>query len=110
MREAHDHEWGSMVWHTEADPAAELSLAEMTIRAGCTSPPHRHPNCEEMVFVRHGAVGLVVDGLRRDLGAGESARVGRGVAHQMIAGDVDAALVLVWSAAQRDYEAVTPEG
>jgi quercetin dioxygenase-like cupin family protein len=109
MREAHEHDWGSMVWHTDADVAAELSLAEMTIRAGCTSPPHRHPNCEEMVFVRQGAVGLVVDGTRCDLRAGESARVGRGVAHHVIAGDADATLVLVWSAGQREYEAVTPE-
>jgi quercetin dioxygenase-like cupin family protein len=110
MRGAHDDEWGSMVWHAAADAAAELSLAEMTIRAGCASPPHRHPNCEEMVFVRAGAVVLVVDGTRRDLRALESARVGRGVPHHVIAGDADAALVLVWSAAQREYEAVTPEG
>jgi quercetin dioxygenase-like cupin family protein len=110
MREAHDHEWGSMVWHTEADATAELSLAEMTIRARCSSPPHRHPNCEEMVFVREGVVVLAIDGTRRDLRAGESARVGRGAAHHVVAGEVDAALVLVWSAGQREYQAVAPEG
>ena len=89
----------------EPDRAAELSLAEMTIRAGCTSPRHRHGNCEEQVYVHDGEVTLVVDGERRELGAGDSTRVPRGVPHHVLAApDAGATLVLVRSAARREYE------
>jgi quercetin dioxygenase-like cupin family protein len=95
-----------MVWHDDdPEPGAELSVAEMTIRAGHRSPPHRHGNCEERVFVRNGRMTLVVDGDPRSMTAGDSTRVPRGSAHHVVAAhDADATLVLVWSTARREYE------
>lgn len=111
MHEVRDHEWGTMAWRTESDPTAELSMAEMTIRAGSTSPLHRHPNCEERLYVQRGAITVVIDGGRRELRAGDSARIPRGSAHHAVAApDGDAALVLVWSAAHREYEELPPGG
>ena len=97
-----------MLWHTAPDACGELSLAEMTIRAGCGSEPHRHPNCEEMVFVRVGAVSVVLDGVGHALEAGDSLRIPRGVVHYVAGGGADGSLVLVWSTTQREYEPVTP--
>jgi quercetin dioxygenase-like cupin family protein len=100
-----------MTWHAEEDSGAELSLAEMTIRAGSTSPPHRHADCEERLYVRDGTVTLVVDGERRALAAGDSARIPRKAAHHVVAAlHGDATLVLVWSTAHREYEALPPGG
>jgi quercetin dioxygenase-like cupin family protein len=80
----------------------------MTLRAGCTSPPHRHGNCEEMIFARSGTVELIVEGRRQALRAGEAARVPRGSVHHLEAGVADASMFVVWSAAHRDYEPVPP--
>jgi quercetin dioxygenase-like cupin family protein len=102
------HDWGAMAWQPVTDPGAELSLAEMTIRARRTSPPHRHPNCEEVLFVHEGSVVVMIDGAAHELAAGESIAVARGAVHQVEAADLDASLLLVWSAAQREYEAVPP--
>lgn len=96
-----------MVWHQDGDDDAETSLAEMTVEAGFASPPHRHGNCEERVFVLGGAVTLMIDGVGRELSAGESWRVPRGSVHHVLASsDGPATLLVVWSAAHRQYEEV----
>jgi mannose-6-phosphate isomerase-like protein (cupin superfamily) len=108
VREREEHEWGAMVWHPVPDPRAELSLAEMTIRAGHVSPPHRHGNCEEVLFVREGTVVVVIDGVAHEIGTEESLHVPRHLVHHVEGGDEDASLLIVWSAAQREYEEVPP--
>ena len=44
-------------------------------------PPHSHPNTEELVYVLEGTLRYTVDGLTRDLRAGESMGTPRGSVH-----------------------------
>ena len=59
-----------------------LGLFEMTVPAGAhVPPPHSHPGNEELIYVLEGTLRYTVDGVTRDLGAGESMGTPRGSVH-----------------------------
>ena len=60
----------------------EMGCFEMTVPPGSNvPPPHSHPGNEELIVVLEGVLRYTVDGLTRDLGAGESMGTPRGSVH-----------------------------
>ena len=107
--EARLESWGGMCWLMEDRlvPGADHSVARMTINAGCVSPTHRHPNCNETIVLISGDVTCVVDDREYRMTAGDAVFVPRGSAHG-IRNDADQAAValVAYSAGARVYEAV----
>ncbi|MEO8557891.1 MAG: cupin domain-containing protein [Rhodospirillales bacterium] len=101
--------WGSMEWLVDdaLQPGARLSLARMTIHAGCTSETHRHANCDEAVHVASGRVEQRIGDRLVVLGVGDSAHIPTGAAHCSRALDGKPAMLIVaYSAGQRVYQLI----
>jgi quercetin dioxygenase-like cupin family protein len=98
-----------MEWLVEdaLQPGASLSLARMTVRAGCTSQAHRHPDCDEAVHVLSGRIEQHIGDRRVALGPGETAHIPAGQPHCSRALDGrDAVLLVAYSAGRRIYQPV----
>ena len=62
-----------------------LGVFEMTVPAGAiVPPPHSHTNNEECVYVLEGTLCYCVDGLSRDLEAGDWMSTPRGSTHHFL--------------------------
>ena len=50
--------WGSLQWLVSADGSISenMTLGRVTIKPGTTNPIHRHPNCEEILYVLAGSI------------------------------------------------------
>jgi quercetin dioxygenase-like cupin family protein len=104
-----EESWGSMEWLVDdaLQPGAALSLARMTVRAGCTSELHRHPNCDEAVHVLSGRVEQRIGDRLVVLSAGQSAHIAAGADHCSRALDgKDAILMVAYSAGRRIYQPI----
>lgn len=75
--------WGRLVWliNSRITPGAEQTLGVVTIRAGSRNPLHRHPNCEELLYVVSGRCRHRLGEHEFDLSPGQAIRVPRGEAH-----------------------------
>ncbi len=99
--------WGSMEWLVDdaLQPGAALSLARMTVRAGCVSEVHRHPNCDEAVHVLRGRIEQRIGDRLVVLDAGDSTHIPAGAAHCSRALDgQDAVMMVAYSAGKRIYQ------
>ncbi len=99
--------WGSMEWLVDAglQPGARVSLARMVVLAGCVSERHRHPNCDEAVYVISGRIEQQVGPSLTTLGPGDGIHIPAGAAHCSRAlGDQDAVLIVAYSAGERIYQ------
>jgi quercetin dioxygenase-like cupin family protein len=78
--------WGWIRWvmNSELDPAASQTFGIVQIEAGQRNPLHKHPNCEELLYVLSGALENVVGDKKVVTHAGELIRIPAGVAHQGI--------------------------
>lgn len=96
-----------MEWLVEdaLQPGATLSLARMTVRAGCTSQAHRHPDCDEAVHVLSGRIEQRIGDRWLALGPGQTAHIPAGQPHcsRALGGD-DAVLLVAYSAGRRIYQ------
>ncbi|MBX9945231.1 MAG: cupin domain-containing protein [Reyranella sp.] len=82
----------------------------MSIYAGCVSPTHRHPNCNETIALLSGQATSIVDGEEYVLKAGDVVFVPRGAAHTIRNdGSQIAIAMLSYSAGVRIYEAIDSE-
>ena len=98
--------WGVIDWlvGAEVGNSSELSVAKMSLSAGCETDTHLHDNCEEAVYVISGAIDFVVDGSIHQLVAGDHTVMPRGVRHQLRnSGSTPAELVLSYSSATRNF-------
>ncbi|MEM8770467.1 MAG: cupin domain-containing protein [Pseudomonadota bacterium] len=101
-----DHSWGAMVWLAEGETLG-ASLARMTVRAGATSPAHRHRNCNEAIHVLSGEIAQRCDDEWVILKSGETITVPAGVIHQTRnRGAGDATLMICYSSGSRDYQEI----
>ncbi|MCC7204107.1 MAG: cupin domain-containing protein [Phycisphaeraceae bacterium] len=102
-KEAYPH--GAIHWLTSqaANGAQELSMAITAIPPGGRNPLHRHPDCEEVLYVLSGEVDHVVEGAPNSVvAAGEAILIPRNLKHQAInRGAVEARLLVVFSSPQR---------
>jgi mannose-6-phosphate isomerase-like protein (cupin superfamily) len=98
--------WGTMEWLADdaIRPGTGLSLARMTVRAGHVSPPHRHPDCTEVIHVLEGVVDQRIGDALVRLEAGATCRIPPGTSHASAAiGPDDAVLIVAYSSGARTY-------
>lgn len=78
--------WGWIRWmmNTELDPAASQTFGIVQIDAGKRNQLHKHPNCEELLYVLSGSFESVVGGRRVVMHAGDMIRIPANVPHQGI--------------------------
>jgi quercetin dioxygenase-like cupin family protein len=88
----------------QASRARELMLGVTTIAPGGASPPHRHPNCEEVLHMLAGEIDQVVAGQPTvRMAAGDPITIPRNAKHHAInAGPTPATMVVVFSSPQRE--------
>ncbi len=78
--------WGWIRWmmSSELDPATSQTFGVVQIDAGKRNQLHKHPNCEELLYVLSGSFESVVGGRRVVLHAGDIIRIPANVPHQGI--------------------------
>ena len=104
-----EHDWACMDWLVEDSliGGAGMSLARMVIRAGRTTPAHRHPNCAETIHVLEGEVEQRIGERLVELEPGDTAIVPPDHAHATTnRGNGDAVLMVAYSIGTRVYEPV----
>lgn len=66
----------------EAQSSGTLVMFEMTVPPNARVPaPHHHRDVDEMVYVLHGTMTMLLDGQKRELAPGDSLFVPRGHIH-----------------------------
>ena len=78
--------WGWIRWmmNSGLDPAAQQTFGIVQIDAGQRNPLHKHPNCEELLYVLSGSFENVVDGKSVTLHPGDIVRIPPNTPHQGI--------------------------
>ena len=78
--------WGWIRWmmNSELDPASSQTFGIVQIDAGKRNSLHKHPNCEELLYVLSGSFESVVGSRRVVLHAGDIVRIPANVPHQGI--------------------------
>lgn len=101
-----NYAWGALHWLTSAatNGARELTLGHTTVAPGGRNPLHRHPNCEEVLYVLAGEIEHFVEGTPRlRMKAGEAILIPRNLKHQAInVGTTQAELLVAFSSANRE--------
>jgi quercetin dioxygenase-like cupin family protein len=89
--------WGWIRWlmSAELDPGATQTLGVVEIAAGQRNPLHKHPNCEEILFLQSGTLEHIVGDKRVTLHAGDVLRVPRDTPHQGINTGTEAARAVI---------------
>lgn len=104
--------WGTLCWLvSSAVPGAEQTVGVVTINPGQANPLHRHPNCEEVLYVMSGTCEHQIGELTVDLSPGTSICIPRGVAHRARATSAEPLKVLVtFSSPDRQVENIDGDG
>ena len=84
--------------------ARELTIGATTLPVGGSNPRHRHPNCEEALYVLSGEIEHHIDGTPSiRMKAGDTILIPRDLVHQAVnIGDVPAELLVSFSSAERE--------
>lgn len=101
--------WGSLTWLVNAElvSGAEQTIGVVTIQPGHSNDAHRHPNCEEVIYVMSGQCDQRVGDSIRPLTAGEGVVIPRGVPHSSInTGDEVLNVLVSYSSPSRVVEPV----
>lgn len=109
LRSIHDEEpvslsWGKLVWLVgeEQTPGAEQTMGIVTIQPGKRNPLHKHPNCEELLYVLEGEADHKLGDEMFHISAGDVIRIPRGIEHWAHAkGDTPLVAVITFSAPDR---------
>ena len=105
--EATQLSWGNLAWLVDAQrmEGAEQAFGIVTIDAGQRNPLHRHPNCEELLYVLQGTADHTLGDKVVQLKAGDIIRIPRGVPHYAQAtGDGPVVAVISFSSGDRQTE------
>ena len=88
----------------QTNGARELTLAVTTLPVGGSNPRHRHPNCEEALYVLSGEIEHVIEGTPNvRMRAGEAILVPRNRVHQAInVGEAPVELLVSFSSPERE--------
>ncbi|HUV64275.1 MAG TPA: ThuA domain-containing protein [Sedimentisphaerales bacterium] len=102
-----NEDWGSLTWLAGKNigNAEGLVLGRVTIKAGKSNPRHRHPNCEEVLYLLKGRLEHTLGDQTFTLSAGDTITVGPGVFHNATCiGNEDADMIVVYSEGIRGFE------
>jgi quercetin dioxygenase-like cupin family protein len=101
-----DYAWGKLQWLTSKNinGARELTLGHTIVETGGRNPLHRHPNCEEVLYVIAGEIEHIVEGTPNlRMKAGEAILIPRNAKHQAInIGKGPAELLVAFSSSERE--------
>lgn len=98
--------WGSLRWlmNAKLDPAAGITLGDVTINPGQSNPLHVHGNSEEVIYVLSGSCEHRVGKDTLLLKAGDALRIPAGVPHAAKAlGKQPMRAVVVYNTGQRQF-------
>jgi type 1 glutamine amidotransferase len=100
-------DWGSLTWlaGTKYGNADGLVLGRVTIKAGKFNPRHRHPKCEEVLYMLKGRIVHSLGSESYTLLAGDTITIPAGVFHDArCISDEDADMIVVYSEGIRLFE------
>ena len=89
-----DEDWGSLCWLASKGigNVEGLTFGRVIIKKGQSNPRHRHPNCEEVLYLLSGRLEHSVGDDKVIMETGDTLAVEAGVAHNALSiGDEDAA-------------------
>jgi len=105
--------WGMMQWIETGHASLGISLAKMSLRAGCETDLHMHDNAHELLYVEEGEVVVEMAGASKDnsdlwqknpLKAGEKTVLQKRRAHKILnEGTVSAELTIVYTHHDREF-------
>ena len=112
LRRADQHtviteDWGTLRWlaNRQIGNAEGLTLGRVTIKAGQTNPRHRHPNCEEVLYLLKGRLRHTLGDKSFTMSAGDVITIAPGVFHNAACiGAEDADMIVVYSQGTRGFE------
>jgi quercetin dioxygenase-like cupin family protein len=103
---------GEINWLTsrKTNGARELTFGHTVIDIGKCNPLHRHPNCEEVLYVLSGEIEHYIEGTPRErMVAGDTILVPRNLIHQAVnVGEGLANLLVAFSSAERETVIIEP--
>jgi quercetin dioxygenase-like cupin family protein len=107
--ERHDYDWGALTWFASGalGNSQDLTVGRCVLKPGCGNPPHRHPNCSEVLIVMQGTVRHTVDeqGTDQVMKVGDCVTVPVGLKHHAKnIGTDDAILFIAFSSANRQVQ------
>jgi quercetin dioxygenase-like cupin family protein len=88
---------------TGAATGDRISVVELEMPAGATTPLHRQPYDDETLYVLEGAIVVHLDGEDRTVGAGGIAFIPRETAHAILATEATRLIVFGLPAGQERY-------
>lgn len=100
-------EWGTLTWlfNREVDPEAQQTFGICRIQPGHSNPRHRHPNCDEILYVVRGECDHSLGEQTFRLRPGMMIRVPAGVAHHaQCLGSEPLEAIVVFSSGDRQTE------
>ncbi|MHC4541795.1 MAG: ThuA domain-containing protein [Planctomycetota bacterium] len=100
-------DWGHLTWlaGTKYGNADGLVLGRVTIKAGESNPRHRHPRCEEVLYMLKGRIVHSLGNESFTLSAGDTITIPAGVFHDAkCISDEDADMIVVYSEGIRGFE------
>jgi len=108
--------WGMMQWIERGHSSLGISVAKMSLRAGCETDLHMHDNAHEFIYVEEGAVTIEMAGTSKDnselwqkkaLASGEKIALQQRRAHKIINdGTATADLTIVYTHHDREFTKV----
>lgn len=102
-----NEDWGSLTWlaNKQIGNAEGLTLGRVTIKAGRSNPRHRHPKCEEVLYLLSGRLEHTAGDATFTLSAGDTITISPGIFHNATCiGDEDADMIVVYSEGTRGFE------
>lgn len=105
--------WGELAWLVGAEhmPGAEQTFGVVTIPSGNRNPLHRHPNCEELLYVLSGECDHKLGDEMFHLTPGTVIRIPRGIPHwARCTTDEPLVAVISFSSAERLTENLDESG
>lgn len=100
-------DWGHLTWLAgkKIGNAEGLVLGRVTIKAGKSNPRHRHPKCEEVLYLMSGRLEHTMGDKTFILSAGDTITIAPGIFHNATCiGNEDADMIVVYSEGIRGFE------
>jgi quercetin dioxygenase-like cupin family protein len=100
-------DWGSLNWlaSQEIGNVEGLTVGRVLIKKGQSNPRHRHPGCEEVLYLLRGRLRHTVGDQTVLLEPGDTLSIGAGVPHNAASiGEEDADMIVAYSSGKRDFE------
>ena len=100
-------DWGSLTWlaGTKYGNADGLVLGRVVLKAGMSNPRHRHPKCEEVLYMLKGQIVHSLGNETFTLSAGDTITIPAGVFHDAkCISDEDADTIVAYSEGVRQFE------